>query len=130
MVAGHTRLKALRAILAKEPDFVPKGAPGPGLARVVFHEFDSEAEADLYALADNKLGELAEWDDLLLAGVVAAMAREDVELTSGTGFEQHELEALLSEPDFDPASADEQSQLDVAAKVTCPSCGHEFAPKA
>ena len=63
MVAGDTRLKAMRLIERETPTFVPRGAPGPGMARVVFHEFDSEAEADLYALADNRLNEIAEWDE-------------------------------------------------------------------
>ena len=51
MVAGHTRYKAMQVIMEKDPGFVAKGAPGPGLVRVVFHEFSSEDEADAYALA-------------------------------------------------------------------------------
>jgi hypothetical protein len=31
-------------------------------------------------------------------------------------------------PDFEPATADDQSRLDQKAKVTCPECGHEFTP--
>ena len=34
----------------------------------------------------------------------------------------------LQEPDFEPASADEQGRLDKKNPVTCPECGHEFVP--
>ena len=34
----------------------------------------------------------------------------------------------LQEPDFEPASADEQGRLDKKNPVTCPECGHEFIP--
>ena len=79
IIAGHTRLKA--AILLKM-DTVP----------VRYMDLD-EAEAHALALADNKLGELAEWDpDGLLA-----------ELRAGTdllalGWSEFELEQLAAEP--------------------------------
>jgi hypothetical protein len=34
----------------------------------------------------------------------------------------------LQEPDFDPASADEQGRLDKKNPIHCPECGHEFIP--
>jgi hypothetical protein len=34
----------------------------------------------------------------------------------------------LQEPDFEPASADEQGRLDKKNPITCPECGHEFIP--
>lgn len=34
----------------------------------------------------------------------------------------------IKEPDFGPASADEQGRLDKKNPVTCPECGHEFIP--
>jgi hypothetical protein len=34
----------------------------------------------------------------------------------------------LQEPDFEPASADEQGRLDKKNPITCPQCGHEFIP--
>lgn len=77
MVAGHTRLKALSKLLAADPGFTPKGAPGPGLARVIFHEFADENEADAYALADNKLGELAEWDQDALNEILGRLGQEE-----------------------------------------------------
>ena len=97
MVAGDTRLKAMRSLLAEEPAFVPKGAPGPGLVRVVFHEFDNEAEANAYALADNRLNEIAEWDDGMLLEIVreiqeAQAPNDDIVLVAG--FDSSYIEEL------------------------------------
>lgn len=78
MVAGHTRLKAMKALLAKDKTFRAKNAPAPGLVRVLFHEFVDEADADLYAMADNRLGELALWDDEAKAEILAKYSHEDV----------------------------------------------------
>lgn len=48
IIAGHTRYKAAKLL---------------GLARVPVRFLDvSERDAELLALADNKLGEIAEWD--------------------------------------------------------------------
>ena len=45
-------------------------------------------------------------------------------------FTQDELTELISEPDFDPASIDDQGRLDETVpkeiNCTCPACGHEF----
>jgi hypothetical protein len=97
VVAGHTRILALQALLKDDPAFVPRNAPGPGLVRVVYHDFRSEDEANAYAIADNKLNELADWDDLALREILQDMrSRSDVDLLD-TGFAQRELDRLLSE---------------------------------
>lgn len=85
MVAGHTRLAAYGKLVAADPSFVPRGAPGPGLVPVRFHEFKDENDADAYALADNKLGEIATWDDNGVAAVLARL-RDDRPLFDATGF--------------------------------------------
>lgn len=87
LVAGHTRIAALESILAADPTFVPKGAsPGvrPGMIPVRFHPFASEAEADAYAIADNRLNEIARWDVPVLQGVLTSL---DVDLAAVTGFD-------------------------------------------
>jgi|GEM_PF-777033 len=91
MVAGDTRLLAFRLLLEQHgPGFTAKGAPGPGLVRVVFHDFASEEEADLYALADNRLNELSDWDGKRLDEV---LARYDDEDRAIAGFEPEKVEA-------------------------------------
>ena len=86
MVAGHTRLAALRSILAEEPGFIPKGAPPgvlPGMLPVRFHPFASEAEADAYGIADNRLNEVAEWDQTVLDSLLDGL---DADLVTLAGF--------------------------------------------
>ena len=77
MVAGHTRLKAAMELFAENPTLTLKGAPGPGFVRVVFHEFDSELDADAYGIADNKLAEGDFWDMDLLREHLARLSAED-----------------------------------------------------
>lgn len=91
MVAGDTRLKAMRLLLATHgPGFTAKGAPGPGLVRVVFHDFSDEAEANLYALADNRLNELSPWNSKRLDDVLAIYDDED---RAVAGFKPEHIEA-------------------------------------
>lgn len=88
LVAGHTRIAALESILAADPTFVPKGAsPGvrPGMIPVRFHPFASEAEADAYAIADNRLNEIARWDVPVLHDLLASFG--DSSLVALTGFD-------------------------------------------
>jgi len=103
MVAGHTRIQALELLLREEgAGYAPKGAPGPGLVPVRFQEFASEAEADAYALADNKLGEIATWDEEALPDILRGMQAEDEALLKLAGFGDGELARLLKdseEPD-------------------------------
>jgi len=118
MVAGHTRLKALRSILAVEPDFVPKGAPGPGLVPVRFHEFTDEAEADAYAIADNRLAEEADWAKDALAEIVGELAAERMDLLDAAGLEHSEIEELLLVPGGGPDDVDEVPELPKSEPVT------------
>ena len=85
-----------RSILAGEPGFVPRDAPGVGLVPVRFHEFTDEAEANAYAIADNRLTETAEWDDDAPQRTCCAKSRaSDEKLLAETGFADDELKALL-----------------------------------
>lgn len=126
MVAGHTRLKAMRALMMKNPTFTPKGAPGPGLVKVAFHEFANEGEANAYGIADNALGELAKWDDIVLGDLLKEMRTQDVDLSTGTGLSDKELMKLLEDPTFGAVGEDEQGKLDRVPMTTCPKCGHEY----
>jgi hypothetical protein len=96
MVAGHTRVAALRSILAADPTFVPKGAPtgaGPGMLPVRFHTFANEGEADAYGIADNRLNEIATWDAEGVAAILDGLTAPLVEL-SGFTIEMPELPPL------------------------------------
>ena len=111
LVAGHTRLDAMIVLQTERPvfrdgrcvgweprpeddPFTPIGAPGPGLARVVFHDFPDEASADAYAIADNKLNELASWDRDALRGVLQALP--DLSAMRDIAYSGPALERLLN----------------------------------
>ena len=78
VIAGHTRLKAARRL---------------GLDRVPVRYMDLDpTDARLLALADNKLGELADWSDGL-ADVLRILEEDGADL-DGLGFSDEEMEEL------------------------------------
>lgn len=117
-IAGHTRIAAL-AFLAEnafdhdagrwrrrtEEDgpFLVRGAPGPGLAPVRFMDL-SEHDAHALALADNRLGEIAEWDEKLLTAALEELSDGGIDL-DGLGWSSKELDEFLAEPDPEPPPA-------------------------
>ena len=81
VIAGHTRLKAAQAL---------------GLDRVPVRYMDLDpADAKLLALADNKVGELAEWDDDRLSDILNELHADGVNL-DGIGFSLEELSEIMA----------------------------------
>ena len=80
IIAGHTRLKA--ALELRMPE-VP----------VRFMDLDP-GEAHLLALADNRIAEIADWDDDLLQDVLCEMEAEGLDL-SGIGWDVDELALMI-----------------------------------
>lgn len=119
VIAGHTRLKAAIRL---------------GLKRIPVRYLDLDpADAHLLALADNKVGELAGWDDDKLAAILHQLRAEDQDLIEGTGFTDKEIDKLLAEDDDAAGDEsdlvtpkfevlvecnDEHHQRDVIAKLT------------
>lgn len=82
IIAGHTRFKAAQRL---------------GLDKVLVRYLDLDpAEAAALAIADNKIGEIAEWDAAGLADVLRDLNAEEVDL-GGLGFSDDELAGLLGE---------------------------------
>jgi len=110
VIAGHTRLKAAQML---------------GLDKVPVRFVDlGEEEAHALALADNKLGEFATWDDRQLADVLADMARASVSIED-LGWSQEELEALLN-----PAAPREMpGELDSSGAYTTKVKSPVYTPK-
>lgn len=126
IVAGDTRVQAMRLILTEDPKFVPRGAPGPGMVRVVFHEFSNEAEAAAYAIADNRLNEIATWDDDLLAEHLTRMTPDDQLII---GYTPEEVAMILpSEPE--PPQEFQSYDLNITTEHRCPKCGYEWSGQA
>ena len=101
MVAGHTRFAAAELLIAQWPKTTPKQRESwhPDAARtaqasevpVRFGSW-SEREAHLLAIADNKLNEIAEWDNERLAHVLNGYNLGDAEVV---GYEAKELSKLF-----------------------------------
>lgn len=82
IIAGHTRYAAAQSL---------------GLDKVLVRYMDLDpAQAKALALADNKLGEIADWDAGVLAEVLRELNAEDVDL-DGLGFDAQELETMLQD---------------------------------
>ena len=99
VIAGHTRLLAAESL---------------GLTKVPVRWMDLDpADAHLLAIADNKLGEIAEWDDLLLATELSAFSFDDAALA---GFDSGELEALGTSI-LEPEPVDAEPQISRADEL-------------
>lgn len=98
VIAGHGRLEAARQLGLKQ-------VPTICLSHM------SEAEKRAYRIADNRLAELAGWDDDLLTIEFEELAILDLDLLDDTGFETAEIgfffegPATLKKEKADPADA-------------------------
>ncbi|MDD1770016.1 MAG: hypothetical protein LUO79_02925 [Methanomassiliicoccales archaeon] len=109
IVAGHTRLLAvtiLRTWWERERSNPKKRAKWhPEAIRVVerneapvrFGDWD-EDEAHLLAVADNRIGEEADWDEDKLSEVLSSFDERDL---SDAGFDDDEADELLTDTDDD-----------------------------
>ena len=97
IIAGHTRHAAAMSLGLRD---VP----------VRFLDID-EQKASALALADNRLGEIATWDDEGLAAILEGLAAEDVDL-DGLGWDESSLDELLGE-----SSEDERYTAKIEAPI-------------
>ena len=87
ILAGHTRWKAAKQI-------------GLETVPVVYVDL-SPVDAELLMIADNKLGEKADWNTDQLSDLLTGLKEQGEDLDV-LGFEQHELDELLEDLDADP----------------------------
>jgi hypothetical protein len=100
IIAGHTRLKAALELR---------------LPRVPVRYMDLDpAEAHLLALADNRVAEIADWNDDLLSDVLRELEGDGVDL-KGIGWDVDELADLLGHNDPLPMDGPEESGADLDA---------------
>ena len=101
IIAGHTRLAAARSL-------------GLSTIPVRFMKLN-RTEAELLAIADNKLGEISDWDESMLKDILAALPENDLD---DIGFSQDELDSLLENidtelpPESDNAVYDDYDDAD------------------
>jgi len=108
IIAGHTRYMAAKRL---KLDRVP----------VRFMDLDP-ADAHMLALADNRVGELAEWSDGL-GDVLRQLQAEDRDITT-LGWSEAELQRLV-EPESEAESWDQSDELDDALYQVLIECTDE-----
>jgi ParB family transcriptional regulator, chromosome partitioning protein len=114
IIAGHGRLAAAQSLgMATVPTITLAGL--------------TAAQKRALVIADNQLALTAGWDAEMLRLELAELHAEAFDLPA-LGFSDEELRVMLAEPDFAPVGIDAQGRLDERAPVTCPACGHAFAP--
>ena len=101
VIAGHTRIAAARSL---------------GLQTVPVRYMKlSRTEAELLAIADNKLGEISDWNEDMLKDILSALPENDLD---DIGFSQDELDSLLENidtelpPESDNAVYDDYDDAD------------------
>jgi ParB family chromosome partitioning protein len=95
IIAGHTRLKALKKLGAKK-------------APVIYLDLD-ETDARVYSVFDNKSVELADWDFPKLADLLVEFDQLNVDLDL-TGFNDDEIDKIAPET-FEHKEAEEEKIL-------------------
>ena len=108
IIAGHTRQKAVRMLLAKDPSWTAPGAPDVGMVPARFIDVSDEVATRL-TIADNRLGDIATWDEAELSELLQELDTGGLE---NLGFDEHELSALLGLWE-DPFADMEDSASDV-----------------
>lgn len=104
LIAGHGRLEAARRL---------------GLTKVPVRYMNLDpTEAHLLALADNKLTEIGEWDDVLVREILEAAKLEGADL-EGLGWSNDDLVALLDSANGDGAGPDGVDDM-YTRKITVP----------
>jgi len=110
IIAGHTRYKAARKL---------------GMDKVPVHVADNLTPAQIkaYRIADNKVGELAEWDMDLLALEVEDLKLDDYPIDL-TGFDVGELTGVDQ-----PESPEQFPEVDenIETAHECPKCGYKWS---
>ena len=96
--AGHTRIKSAKMM---------------GIVKVpcMMVEFESEAHAQAYSLADNKAGEWAEWDFKKLVDILLRLdvGEFDIDIT---GFDPDDIEDMINKYGERPITEEENFDVD------------------
>jgi len=82
-------------------------------------------QATAFGIADNRTGELAEWNDEVLRSLLDTMDDDMLEVLA---FDQKEIDALVASgvSDFKPSETKEVDPESFDLDHKCPKCGFEF----
>ena len=114
IIAGHCRVKGAQLLNMEQ---VP----------CIVADDLTKQQIKAYRIADNKLTELGEWDNEMLALELKDLLEADFDIEM-LGFEKDELNDLLTELNFEAGTEEDQSKLDQLEPkwIICPHCGKEF----
>ena len=116
LVAGHGRIKALADMehdprVATPPDGVVVAEDGSWTVPVVRGWASrSDAEAEAYLVASNRLTENGGWDNRGLGELLEELAEQ--QLLEVTGFSEEDLEKLLADATGDPLAEEGDAEED------------------
>jgi ParB-like chromosome segregation protein Spo0J len=132
ILAGHGVTQAAMELIAEYPHNERVQMWRDSFAIVIVPSTWTAEDAAGYLVADNKIAELAEDDELLLAALLEEQRSSGADLAS-VGYSEQELDELLErlaeeELNFAPGNIDDQSSIDQKSPVHCPKCGAEFVP--
>jgi ParB-like chromosome segregation protein Spo0J len=114
IIAGHGRVMAAQKLGEEK-------VPTIELAHL------SEHQKRAYIIADNKLALNSGWDDQMLALEISDLKDSEYDLGI-LGFSIEDIDKIIEEVNFDPATEEEQGKLDELDPkwIDCPHCGKEF----
>lgn len=134
IVAGHARLKAVKLLprlwslagrrgIPKRETWHPEAVRTLELGLVPVRRKElTEREADLLALADNRLGETADWDDQALADILADFSESEAALA---GWDTKDLDKLFDEDADELSAAPKALPLTYSLVVECNDEQHQ-----
>jgi len=118
ILAGHARVKAAEKAGISE---VP----------VIYLPLEG-AKADAYLIADNKLQDETEWDNIKLKDILEELDTGDIDMEI-TGFSMQEIEDLMTqvwqEEEGEAVDLDEEGKPKDKGEgelIHCPKCGFQF----
>jgi hypothetical protein len=132
-VAGHGRMEALASMMKAgepTPDNIAQDKDGhwtvPVLRGISFRD---QAHVNAYLVASNRLTMLGGWDDQALVDMLSELASEPDDLLAVTGYDGDDLDMMLAKINGPEEWQEyDESIADTVPTVTCPECGHKWAP--
>lgn len=133
IVAGHGRLDALHILKGTGAEAPPRVRNDDGTWYVPVVRgvsFKSEADAERYLLADNRIAELGGWDNEILTEILSGLVEDEEALLNVTGFKVSDYDRLMEDLGQDTPGLETTQLTHINHKdqfeVKCPKCGHKF----
>lgn len=129
VMAGNHAVDALKALHGRGAD-APHGIVCDGqdwLVPCLDISRLSRAEAEAFAVADNRIPELAVVDKERLAKLLQDFAVKDAALMASTGYAEADLKSLLKDMAKSETVPAEFPAVDDSTNFRCPKCGFEWS---